>query len=645
MKKLLLYKKIDANKILVLIIFGLFIGPNIVPGNSELITQYTKEEINPLYSFSPMTITIQKMLSPPLDEIGYNDEIKSWEHFYQRFFSDENIISFGTEVLSFPLGTKVIDVNCSYSSYETMHISNKPTLLYKQFLGKHARSSSKEYYYHTGGGLKDNEHVTYLSIYFTPQVKLTQGKINYPTQATIEVTYEEPLKTNNEGNNTFDFLIITPAEFTANLQPLVEHKNNHHIATKLVTLEEINGEGRDKQEQIKYYIKDAIEKWNISSVLLVGNEEKMPVRYSYANNETLFLLQISRLFISDLYYADVYDSNGSFCSWDTNNNDKFGETKNVPFDDFDDITIIIDKVDLYPDVHIGRLPCANASELDTVVDKIIRYENTPADDSWFKNLILFGGNDFSVFHAYGAFFQLREEDIVDNFFDFRPVWEGIHLCDKVSELMNDFTAKKFYSSAVFPFLVKSDDIQIPDAEYINQAFNQGAGFALLTGHGNTKAVGAYLPTIIPDVAFMYIYSKSDIQNLSNKDKLPIVMLNGCSIGDFSSLSGIPSPFAWEIVKLKSGGAIASFAFTSMPYAFPGSLYIETLNGFLVYHLFKAYKNGKETPGEMLTASITDYLNDEKAMYMPPDPFYRHYCDLEMFSLFGDPTLKIGGYNI
>ena len=72
---------------------------------------------------------------------------------------------------------------------------------------------------------------------------------------------------------SYDLIVITPEKFVKYLIPLVEHKNSHDIKTKLVTLEDIYIQefwnGRDDAEKIKYFIKDAMENWNIKYVLLI----------------------------------------------------------------------------------------------------------------------------------------------------------------------------------------------------------------------------------------------------------------------------------------------------------------------------------------------------------------------------------------
>ena len=129
--------------------------------------------------------------------------------------------------------------------------------------------------------------------------------------------------TKNISKNTeYELLIIGPEEFKSYLIPLSTHKLNMGISSIFVDLEEIynsetTSDGRDNAEKIKYYIKNAIEEWNTKYVLLVGGKISQtpfwhtPVRYVEIANDW------ESHFISDLYFADIYDSNGDFSSWDS----------------------------------------------------------------------------------------------------------------------------------------------------------------------------------------------------------------------------------------------------------------------------------------------------------------------------------------
>jgi len=117
----------------------------------------------------------------------------------------------------------------------------------------------------------------------------------------------------------------------------------------------------------------------------------VPVRYSNMYDDPAFPLLASSLHdpgvISDLYYADIYEAGGEFSSWDGNNDGIF---LSLGMPDVDDDPTI----DFYPDVSLSRLACRSIDEVNTVVDKIINYESSPMDDSWFKKMIVISGDGF-----------------------------------------------------------------------------------------------------------------------------------------------------------------------------------------------------------------------------------------------------------
>ncbi|HER45211.1 MAG TPA: hypothetical protein ENO12_00160, partial [Thermoplasmatales archaeon] len=130
----------------------------------------------------------------------------------------------------------------------------------------------------------------------------------------------------SSGSSIYDLLVIAPKKYADALHPLIIHKNQVGVRTHLVTLDDVYHQmfwqGRDNQEKIKYFIKIAKEEWGITYVLLVGDFRTIPVRYVYnADNNTGW---DEPCFISELYYADLYDKNHNFSSWDTDNNGVYG---------------------------------------------------------------------------------------------------------------------------------------------------------------------------------------------------------------------------------------------------------------------------------------------------------------------------------
>ncbi len=265
-----------------------------------------------------------------------------------------------------------------------------------------------------GVGLNENnEHVTFVTVtYYPVRYTPTTGTLTIASHADTTITYTPPTHTPFPTKTTYDFVIIAPTKFAQALQPLVDHKIAHGITTHLQTTEDIyrNISGRDKSEQIKYFIKQAMETWNTHYILLVGGVKNivisrpkddqnqgskdwyLPVRYTNLwDNPKFPLAAESAIYdpgvLSDLYYADVYAANGSFSSWDPNGDGVFAAW-NRP-------GIANDTgIDLYPDICLGRLPCTSVKEVKTVVKKIITYETTTYGKDWFNKMTVISGDGF-----------------------------------------------------------------------------------------------------------------------------------------------------------------------------------------------------------------------------------------------------------
>ncbi|MEM4258756.1 MAG: C25 family cysteine peptidase [Candidatus Thermoplasmatota archaeon] len=265
-----------------------------------------------------------------------------------------------------------------------------------------------------GVGLnKNNQRVTFVSVHIYPlRYTPTTRRLTIAKTTEIHVSYTSPAPNPLSSiKESYDLVIIAPKSFEKQLQPLITHKNNHGVKTFLKTTEDIyvNYEGVDKPAQIKNFIKDAIETFGITSVLLVGGLKNVvcarprddanqgskgwhvPVRYTNLYDNPKFPLSGSAIFdpgvISDLYYADIYRIGGVFSDWDVNGDGIFAGWGKPGYANDTGI-------DMYPDVNLGRLACANKREVETVVQKIITYETTTAGKEWFKKMIVVSGDGF-----------------------------------------------------------------------------------------------------------------------------------------------------------------------------------------------------------------------------------------------------------
>jgi hypothetical protein len=562
---------------------SVIISKPIIADIGQYVTVTIEESTSSLlHAGKPVLPVITKVFTLPFgSKISYVDVI----------FSEENEIVLSKEVLP---GSEPVFVSTESKSLKKT--VKDPVVYENAELYPFSR-----YSYTTRAGLDNEEHVNYLTVRCYPvRYSPKQNIIYYSENVEINVLYKEP-SIPIVFPNEYKLVIIAPEEYSAGIQPLVEHKNKHNVNTMFKAVEEIYSEynGRDESEQIKYFIKDAIEDFGVAYVLLIGSVYKLPMRTSYIRVWDRWV----HATLTDLYYSDIYDTDGEFCSWNSNNNSKFGET-------------VGDRLDLYPDVHIGRLACDKFKEVETVVDKIIHYENEAFYQDWFNNMIFIGGDTFLQ----------------------NPGNEGEEINEINMDIMSDFNPSAIIWTSKDNF----------NRETISGAINEGAGFLDYSGHGFEHGMGTYPPS---DKNFK-VYITPYIRDLMNGYKLPIIFFDAClttkldfTLGDllsykeyqiFKILTLIPGIdedmklpcYAWYFVKHEGGGAIATIGATRT--AFGG---VEAGAGKISIEFFKAY-NSSEMLGQMMTKAQNAYITD-----VPWDEF-----TVEEFTLLGDPSLKLGGYS-
>mgnify|MGYP006278898397 FL=1 len=533
-----------------------------------------------------------------------------------------------TKTLTLPHGTSVSSVTISekrvstYTINTTIQRSQIPqtydSKMEKEFnesmfLDEKATESWKnEWYpeqwinYKTGSGLQNDSLVTFLTLTIHPIRYLECNQIIQSLESIrIDIDFEireQPIIANVQ--DPVDLIVIGPESFKNAVQPLLMHKKQIGISAEYETLSSIYSSytGRDQAEQIKYFIEDMVSNHATKYVLIMGSIYKVPIRTS---NTSIFG-RWQHSVLSDLYYADLYHGDGSFSSWDTNNDGIYGETG-------------VDDVDLFPDVYVGRLACESVGEVSVVVDKIIVYEQETFGQDWYNNMVFIGGNTFP-----GLIFQRKNEGEVHN--------------KLIMSIMDDFTPSAVIWTSKHNFNMFT----------INHAINQGAGFVDYSGHGFEHGMGTYRP----HGRFLRTYITPYVNGLKNGYKLPVIFFDACltakldfvfqDILDYKQyrlfdiafrLAGVDTSvklpsYAWYFVKYDRGGAIATIGATRT--AFGGEDFgCEKLST----EFFSSYERGQKL-GPMFARAQTTYINE-----LPDDEF-----TVEEFVLLGDPSLQLGGYS-
>ena len=331
------------------------------------------------------------------------------------------------------------------------------------------------------------------------------------------------------GRNGADYLILTYDNFADELAPLVEWKTLKGYSTTLVTLTQAGG---STSTIIKNYLQQVYDTWNPvpTYVLLVGD-------YNRLTSPTVSPDAYGDPFPSDLPYSRLQGS------------------------------------DYFPDVILGRISVQNEGECTTVVNKILSYDRTPMQSNYYHSALIAAFLQDSYYPTCEAdrwFFETGMS--VLNFLSSNQEMQIYTSCCTDNSSCSNYN----YRSDSYPHR-PSHPSQIPSqyTEYftsssqattnIMNAFNSGIGLVQHRDHGMETGWG--------DPPFVV----SNVNQLNNGDKLPIVFSVNCLTGAFDYGSDC---FAEALQKKSTGGAAGIVAATRVSYSGFNDLFCHgTYTGF------------------------------------------------------------------
>lgn len=584
-----------------------------------------------------------------------------------------------TKTFLFEPGTKIKDVECKISEVKEITIEGKiqpsPQPVPRISIDKKNNEnideiaedldvySSSDLYpekwsdYSVSSGLIEGKRSIIVTVRCYPaRYSPADNCIHCIDNMDIEISYEEG-KNPFPAESTYDLVIITPRKYLLQLLPLKLHKENMGVSTKIKTVESINLQyllkGSDRPERIKLFIKDAIENWGITYVLLMGARDlqrfkyNIPVRYSNLEDMASFPTW-NETYTTDLYYSDIYKGEGEFDDWDSNGNGIFAEwtwtwytSETFPEGYWGYPIVQQDILDLYPDVYIGRLACKNKDEVKTVVNKIRAYETKSYGKEWFNRMIAVGGDTTPGTSVYEGEEEtgLAASYIESLGFEITKLWTSLGTLKEPSDVIS--------------------------------AISEGAGFVYFSGHGNPISLSTHPPDDKDNwTEALYNFH---MPLLENDDDLPICLVGGCHNSQFDvglphiisgilqqgflryfsyssdrdcfgKLTWLLNCWSWNLVRQKNGGTIATIGNTGLGWGTPGTGCVNDLDGWINTHFFKKYTELYQrddcTLGMVHSETIRDFV----------DVFNPNYEDnvkdrktAEQWTLLGDPSLKIGGY--
>lgn len=408
-----------------------------------------------------------------------------------------------------------------------------------------------------------------------------------------------PPETGGKSGTGCDFLIVTHPNFLAQAESLAHWKNLSGITTWIRTTAQTGSD----TGSIRTYLQNAYDTWSPppSFLLLIGDAELVPL--FYRNYHPYDWLKTG----TDLYYSTL------------------------------------DGLDIFPDVFPGRISVDNASQAATVMGKILQYERFPiSSPETFYDKALAAG-----------FFQDRDYDgYADRFFlqtsEFLRSYLAIHQDKSVERCYSKTPGcdpQYYYFGEPIPFGLSWTG----NAAQINNAINGGVFLVTHRDHGGVDGWGD------PE------YDTSDVNQLANGDRLPVVLSINCETGHFDNETDSPDhetpasavPFCEAFIRKVAGGAAGIFGHTRVSWS---GLNDELAKGFYdaIWPDFdQSYPGGGSTqPIYSPMYRMGAVLNFGKfwmydKYYLTGGEGYPWGSDLEttettfeMGTWFGDPTMQI-----
>ena len=167
---------------------------------------------------------------------------------------------------------------------------------------------------------------------------------------------------------------------------------------------------------------------------------------------------------------------------------------------------LVEGEDYLPDIDVSRASVASAAQLDSLVEKILSYEQN----------VLAAGQDWLGKAYFIASADNRHHQV--------PEATHAHVMAKLRQRGTDCDSLWLYYRQGTP---------------INSALNSGRGWVTYSGHGSENSWADPSPA----------YTVANVHSLANEGMIPYVQTYACDCGDFASYS---SPECFSEAWIRSG---------------------------------------------------------------------------------------------
>ncbi len=405
----------------------------------------------------------------------------------------------------------------------------------------------------------------------------------------IGVLTEIPPSTLRNPTIQADYIIITHKTFLDGVQPLVDFRRSQGLTVKVVEMDEIYNEfgfGLFNPFAIQFFLRYTYHSWQSPAptyVLLVGD-----AHYDYKE------------VIVERYHGN-YDLYPNFVPTYHGWAPESGETA------MDQRFVNVSGDDSLPDMFIGRLSVQTESDLDSMVKKIIDYEQNPKVGPW-----------------QGTIVQVADDNL-DNPSD--DIFEKTR-----NRLIQEIIPIGYNTIPIYLRLVDSVNKTEKTRALIKKGFNDGALIVEYAGHGG-----------ISTWADEGIFRLQDAVALRNR-YLPFVITTTCLNGQFDKPQEFGKHCLSEEFLHGKYGAIASLSASRLTYAQANAEFDDDLFlAMFVREPFEAKQGVTEIAS--IPSTIGKIVNDAKISFISRENNYRYTLGTEQYILFGDPATRLAVPNL
>ncbi|MCI7729269.1 MAG: C25 family cysteine peptidase [Bacteroidales bacterium] len=383
----------------------------------------------------------------------------------------------------------------------------------------------------------------------------------FDTEVTIDAPFlvedtQLPINPNSKGNL---LIVIADENYRLPLNNFVIHKSKKGYSTEIISIDQIKedlGIPNLTTQLLRNYLRNKYYSTYISSrpkfLLLVGNYNLIP--YSSEDED------LGGNFYTDLYYGCL----------------------NSPQ--------IRQESDLYPEMFVGRWPIDSINQLNTVINKTIKFENSLGESPAFYNVMMVSGIESSSNSQ-------KENDMFSTILGMQRTLNQNSLFQNV----NVYDGRNYRGS------VGTDTIQ----NILKQKLNSNLWMFVYWGHGSIGSLG--LPLSI-NYQYLDSYVYSDIP--------PIALSFACLTNRISA--GNCYGKSW-LIKQQNAGGVAYYGATGAAYS-----YLAKQLALTISSLIKANdKISIAMPLQIGAAKLYagNHIDDKRNQ-------------AEKFCLYGDPSLQM-----